>query len=76
MWEVSALSDRPLGLFTGQPSESTHEPQIELPQMTASEHVVQDYASTSLSLKAHPVGFVRKKIKTTPRRFDPRFEQY
>ena len=63
LWEVAALSDRPLGLFTGQPSESTYEPKIELPQMTASEHVVQDYASTSLSLKAHPVGFVREKLK-------------
>jgi error-prone DNA polymerase len=32
--------------------------------MTASEHVVQDYASTSLSLKAHPVSFVREKLKS------------
>jgi error-prone DNA polymerase len=26
------------------------------------EHVVQDYASTGLSLKAHPVSFVREKL--------------
>jgi error-prone DNA polymerase len=30
--------------------------------MTAAEHVVQDYASIALSLKAHPVSFVREKL--------------
>jgi error-prone DNA polymerase len=64
LWEVSALSDRPIGLFEGQPSESALEAEADLPKMTASEHVVQDYASTSLSLKAHPVSFVREKLKS------------
>ncbi|TDE17387.1 error-prone DNA polymerase [Dyadobacter psychrotolerans] len=63
LWEVSALSDRPMGLFKGCPSESTFEASITLPQMSVSEHVVQDYASTSLSLKAHPVSFIREKLK-------------
>lgn len=27
------------------------------------EHVVRDYASTSLSLKAHPVSFIREKLQ-------------
>ncbi|SKB81898.1 error-prone DNA polymerase [Dyadobacter psychrophilus] len=62
LWEVSAMSDRPIGLFEGQPSESALEAPVELPHMSASEHVVQDYASTSLSLKAHPVSFVREKL--------------
>ncbi|MCF2489438.1 error-prone DNA polymerase [Dyadobacter sp. CY347] len=62
LWEVSAMSDRPIGLFEGQPSESTSEAAVNLPVMSASEHVVQDYASTSLSLKAHPVSFVREKL--------------
>jgi error-prone DNA polymerase len=31
--------------------------------MTDAEHVVQDYAATGLSLKAHPVSFVREKLK-------------
>ncbi len=30
--------------------------------MTLSEHVVQDYAATSLSLKAHPVSFIRGQL--------------
>lgn len=62
MWEASALADRPMGLFAGQQSQSLFEPQVQLPKMTAAEHVVQDYASTSLSLKAHPVGFVRQAL--------------
>jgi error-prone DNA polymerase len=31
--------------------------------MTQSEHVVHDYAATSLSLKAHPVSFIREKLE-------------
>ena len=62
LWEVSALADRPMALFAGQPSESVTEPGVCLPGMTAAEHVVQDYASIALSLKAHPVSFVREKL--------------
>jgi error-prone DNA polymerase len=63
LWEVSSLSDSPIALFEGQPSESAAEAQISLPLMTTSEHVVQDYASMALSLKAHPVSFVREKLR-------------
>jgi len=63
LWEVSALADKPIALFEGQPSESEKETQIELPLMSTSEHVVQDYATTALSLKAHPVSFVREKLQ-------------
>jgi error-prone DNA polymerase len=63
LWEVSALADRPIGLFSGQPSESETEEGVELPTMALSEHVVQDYATTSLSLKAHPVSFVRENLR-------------
>jgi error-prone DNA polymerase len=62
LWEVSALADRPIALFTGQPAETAYEAPVALPDMTASQHVVQDYAATSLSLKAHPVSFVREKL--------------
>ncbi|RZK36461.1 MAG: DNA polymerase III subunit alpha, partial [Pedobacter sp.] len=62
LWEVSAMQDRPIALFEEQASASDLESQIELPLMSKSEHVVQDYASTSLSLKAHPVSFVREKL--------------
>lgn len=62
LWEVAALSDRPLGIFTGQPSESAIEAKADLPEMSPSEHVIQDYSSMALSLKAHPVKFVRRKL--------------
>ncbi|SEK87281.1 error-prone DNA polymerase [Olivibacter domesticus] len=62
LWEVTALSDRPVGIFEGQPTASDMEEKIQLPKMSLSEHVVQDYGSLSLSLKAHPVSFVRKQL--------------
>lgn len=62
LWEVSALSDRPMGLFEGQPSDSATEEPVALPLMSQAEHVVQDYSTTALSLKAHPVSFVRYEL--------------
>ncbi|RZJ65384.1 MAG: error-prone DNA polymerase, partial [Flavobacterium sp.] len=62
LWEVSALSDVPIGMFEGQPSASVSEPQLELPFLTDAAHVVEDYATTGLSLKAHPVKFVRQQL--------------
>jgi error-prone DNA polymerase len=62
LWEVSSMADRPVALFENQPSESSLEPQVTLPLMSKGEHVIQDYASTSLSLKAHPVSFVREQL--------------
>lgn len=63
LWEIAALNDRPIALFAGQPSESATEQGVSLPKMTAGEHVVHDYASISLSLKAHPVSFIREKLR-------------
>ncbi len=61
LWEVST-KDRPVILFAGQAAADATSENISLPIMSASEHVVQDYASTSLSLKAHPVSFVRDTL--------------
>lgn len=62
LWEVSALSDKLNGIFQGQSAESSAEQAIKLPIMTDAEHVLQDYSSTSLSLKAHPVSFARSHL--------------
>ena len=35
---------------------------VALPAMPLSEHVVEDYVATGLSLKAHPVGFFRDRL--------------
>lgn len=62
LWEVSA-KDLPVALFSGQPAaDAAGENNIVLPTMTSAEQVVQDYAATSLSLKAHPVSFTREKL--------------
>ncbi|HVY73803.1 MAG TPA: error-prone DNA polymerase [Puia sp.] len=63
LWEISSLADHPTGVFKGQPSESKIEQPVTLPGMTLSEHVIQDYSSIGLSLKAHPVSFVRTQLK-------------
>ncbi|MFC4143473.1 OB-fold nucleic acid binding domain-containing protein [Pedobacter mendelii] len=63
LWQVTALQDMPEELFKGQPSESTLETQAELPLMSKGEHVVHDYATIGLSLKAHPVSFVRSQLE-------------
>ncbi|MES2275909.1 MAG: error-prone DNA polymerase [Bacteroidota bacterium] len=62
LWEVSALADRPIGLFDGQVSETVLESSVDLPPMTRGEHVVQDYISTGLSLKDHPIALVRPQL--------------
>lgn len=62
LWEVAALADRPIGLFDGQVSETVLEDTVPLPLMTRGEHVVQDYVSTGLSLKDHPIGLVRGQL--------------
>jgi error-prone DNA polymerase len=61
LWEVSSR-DYPKSLFSTLPKEASEE-QIELPEMKLSEHVIYDYATTSLSIKAHPVSFVRGKLQ-------------
>jgi error-prone DNA polymerase len=61
LWEVST-KDRPRALFAGQHVSDISEEKISLPPMSLSEHVIHDYAATSLSLKAHPVSFVREQL--------------
>lgn len=63
LWEVAALKSRPLALFKDHSMVSEAEKQVRLPLMSPGEHVLQDYASTSLSLKAHPVSFLREKLE-------------
>ncbi len=62
LWEVST-KDRPSGVFSGQPAADAIDENVSLPRMTDSEHVVHDYSTLSLSLKAHPVSFLREKLQ-------------
>ena len=53
----------PLPLFDhAAASEAGAEPEVTLPIMPLSEHVVNDYRTLRLSLKAHPMSFLRARI--------------
>jgi error-prone DNA polymerase len=64
LWEVSALSDHPAALFRGVELDTSNEKSVRLPEMQLSEHVIEDYRTTTFSLKAHPVSFVRPRLST------------
>ena len=60
LWAVKALGDAPLPLFARLPDGARRpEPPARLPEMPLGEHVVEDYASLSLSLKCHPLTLLR-----------------
>jgi error-prone DNA polymerase len=55
--------NRPLPLLAPHMSDELFpEAEVVLPAMPLSEHVVEDYATTGLSLKAHPVRFFRDRL--------------
>jgi error-prone DNA polymerase len=57
LWQVRGLSDTTdLPLFAHQPVAIHHVP---LPVMMQGEHVITDYQTAGLSLKAHPMRFLR-----------------
>ncbi len=61
LWDARALKavpDLPLFAFAGQRDEGEDAPAL-LPAMPLSEHVVADYQTTRMSLKAHPFEFLR-----------------
>ncbi len=70
LWAVQALKDPALPLFdhamdAARPGsnlpaiEGCDEPWLELPEMGLGEHVIEDYATLRLSLKAHPLALLR-----------------
>ena len=66
LWEISTGNDQPIGLFAGQQADQTGEEKVNLPVMRTSEHVVLDYASTSLSFKSTSGLFCERKTGKTP----------
>ncbi len=62
LWQARALKDAPdLPLFTTERDEGV-EPATTLPAMPICEHVVADYQTLRLSLKAHPMAFLRTSM--------------
>ena len=68
LWAIKALRDEPLPLFTAAarreltaiPEQS--EPNVVLRPMTAGNEVVEDYGHVGLTLRQHPVAFLREEF--------------
>ena len=65
LWEVRGLVPAPpLPLFQWSNARETGEEQdVALPRMALSEHVANDYQTLRLSLKAHPMSFLRADFR-------------
>ncbi|NVD28104.1 DNA polymerase III subunit alpha [Parasphingorhabdus flavimaris] len=64
LWEVRRTPVNTLPLFeAAQAKELGREQDAHLPAMTKGEHVVADYQSVRLSLKGHPMEFLRERLR-------------
>ncbi|MGR9399875.1 error-prone DNA polymerase [Rhizobium leguminosarum] len=68
LWAIKALRDEPLPLFAAAAEREARtiaeqqEPAVELRQMTQGHNVVLDYGHTGLTLREHPVSFLRREL--------------
>ena len=69
LWAIRGLRDEPLPLFAAASTREANvvpevdEPSVSLRPMTAGSEVVEDYGHTGLSLRAHPVSFLREDLR-------------
>jgi len=69
LWAIKALRDEPLELWAAAAQREARqvaelqEPEVALPSMRAGHEVVEDYAHTGLTLRQHPVAFLRKDLR-------------
>ena len=65
LWQAQALKDAPdLPMFAhAEARDEGAEPVVVLPAMPKAEHVVADYQTLRLSLKAHPISFFRDSLR-------------
>ena len=61
LWAIRGLSDQALPLFAAVSTD--REPAVPLPAMPEGRQVVEDYRSTGLSLRRHPVSFLRDELR-------------
>jgi len=66
LWALKALGEPPLPLFAAVETAPLHWSETRtmalLPEMPLGEQVVEDYASLSLTLKRHPLAFLRAEL--------------
>ncbi|TAD89389.1 MAG: DNA polymerase III subunit alpha [Alphaproteobacteria bacterium] len=60
-WELRGLDTAPLPLFVA--AEARPEPLMALPDLLPGAHVLHDYARLGLSLKHHPLAFLRRDLE-------------
>jgi error-prone DNA polymerase len=68
LWVIRGLRDAVLPLFAaadraGSPQPEFFEPAVSLPRMAAGREVVEDYSATGLSLRRHPLAFLRADLQ-------------
>jgi error-prone DNA polymerase len=68
LWAIKALRDEPLPLFAAAslredaPVPEIDEPAVALRPMTAGSEVVEDYGHVGLTLRRHPIAFLRADL--------------
>jgi error-prone DNA polymerase len=64
LWQVKGLGEAPLPLFAAADERMAEviEPEVQLTPMTQGREVVEDYRAIQLSLRAHPVAFLRPEL--------------
>jgi error-prone DNA polymerase len=63
LWQVRGLGAAPLPLFAAADArEEGREPGVELAPLTEGREVVEDYQALQLSLRAHPLHFLRPEL--------------
>ena len=68
LWAIKALRDEPLPLFAAaaardaEPLAEQDEPVVVLKPMTAGSEVVEDYGHVGLTLRQHPLSFLRSDL--------------
>ncbi len=69
LWAIKALRDDPLPLFAvvqddGATTPEVSEPTLSLPAMPEGQEVVEDYSHVGLTLRDHPVAFLRDTLQS------------
>ncbi len=68
LWDIKAMVDTPMPLFAAadrhrnRPEPEIVEPVFVLPEMTEGQNVVDDYHAAGLTLRSHPVAFLREEL--------------
>jgi error-prone DNA polymerase len=69
LWAIKALRDEPLPLFAAsardmaEPIAELNEPEVALRPMVTGGEVVEDYRHLGLTLRAHPLSFLREELR-------------